>query len=87
MRCLRRVPTAEVTALGTEYGLEATLVPSRGYPIHMIPRVAMPRRLTLEHRDPAHTLVQAVRATLPSSRAPIQMSLSDSVATWRCPPT
>ncbi len=60
---VRRLPTAEVTALGTEYGLEATLVPARGYPIHMIPRVAMPRRLTLGIASLPPRMVKAVRAT------------------------
>lgn len=60
---MRRVPTAEVTALGTEYGLEATLIPGRGYPIHMIPRVAMPRRPTLGIVTLPARMLQAVRAT------------------------
>jgi len=60
---MRRVPSAEVTALGTEYGLEATLVPGRGYPIHMIPRVAMPRHPTLSIATLPARMLKAVRAT------------------------
>jgi len=59
---MRRVPDAQVTALGTKYGLEATLIPSRGYPIHMIPRVAMPRRPTLDFATLPSRMLTAVRA-------------------------
>ena len=43
---LRRDPTTVVTALGTATGLEARLVPSRGYALAEIPRVPLPRRPT-----------------------------------------
>src|SRR6478672_8705175 len=43
--CLRRRnPDLEVTALGTDTGLESTLVPPRGYPLKTIPKVAFPRK-------------------------------------------
>ncbi len=43
--CLRRRdPGVRVTALGTATGLEAELVPARGYPLETIPKVAFPRR-------------------------------------------
>jgi len=42
----RRDPDVEVTALGTQAGLEARLVPARGYPLAFVPKVAMPRRPT-----------------------------------------
>lgn len=45
---LRRCPDASVTALGTERGLEGTLVPQRGYPLELIPPVPLPRKLTPE---------------------------------------
>jgi UDP-N-acetylglucosamine--N-acetylmuramyl-(pentapeptide) pyrophosphoryl-undecaprenol N-acetylglucosamine transferase len=35
---------AVVTALGTERGLDTTLVPARGYPLELIPPVPFPRR-------------------------------------------
>ncbi|NLU82921.1 undecaprenyldiphospho-muramoylpentapeptide beta-N-acetylglucosaminyltransferase [Rhodococcus sp. HNM0569] len=41
-------PTATVTALGTERGLETTLVPERGYPLELIPPVPLPRKLTAD---------------------------------------
>ena len=40
---LRRHPDAVVTALGTESGLETTLMPARGIPLRLIPKVTMPR--------------------------------------------
>jgi UDP-N-acetylglucosamine--N-acetylmuramyl-(pentapeptide) pyrophosphoryl-undecaprenol N-acetylglucosamine transferase len=43
--CLRRRdPDMVVTALGTESGLEARLVPERGYPLLTVPKVPLPRR-------------------------------------------
>lgn len=43
--CLRRRdPDVAVSALGTAEGLEARLVPERGYPLLDIPRVPFPRR-------------------------------------------
>jgi UDP-N-acetylglucosamine--N-acetylmuramyl-(pentapeptide) pyrophosphoryl-undecaprenol N-acetylglucosamine transferase len=43
--CLRRrEPAMTVSALGTETGLEARLVPDRGYPLLTVPRVPLPRR-------------------------------------------
>lgn len=40
----RREPGARVLALGTTTGLEAELVPARGYELRPVPRVPMPRR-------------------------------------------
>jgi len=40
---LRRHPDAVVTALGTDSGLETTLVPARGIEVRLIPKVTMPR--------------------------------------------
>jgi UDP-N-acetylglucosamine--N-acetylmuramyl-(pentapeptide) pyrophosphoryl-undecaprenol N-acetylglucosamine transferase len=43
---LRRAdPSAQITALGTERGLDTTLIPARGYPLELIPPVPLPRRL------------------------------------------
>ena len=43
--CLRRRdPDIRVTALGTEQGLEARLVPARGYELRTVPKVPLPRR-------------------------------------------
>ena len=40
----RRHPDIRVTALGTEEGLEARLVPARGYDLAVVPKVPLPRR-------------------------------------------
>ncbi|EME21727.1 undecaprenyldiphospho-muramoylpentapeptide beta-N-acetylglucosaminyltransferase [Rhodococcus triatomae] len=46
---LRRLdPSVTVTALGTERGLETTLVPERGYPLELIPPVPLPRKPTTD---------------------------------------
>lgn len=42
----RRRPDVRITVLGTAQGLEAELVPARGYPLVTIPRVPLPRRPT-----------------------------------------
>ncbi|SHK85553.1 UDP-N-acetylglucosamine-N-acetylmuramylpentapeptide N-acetylglucosamine transferase [Pseudonocardia thermophila] len=44
----RLVPDARVTALGTEKGLDTTLIPARGYPLELIPPVPLPRKPTVE---------------------------------------
>ena len=44
----RRDPAIGLTVLGTATGLEARLVPERGYPLVEIPRVPLPRRPSLD---------------------------------------
>ena len=41
---LRRHPGLRVTALGTESGLEARLVPAHGLDLRFVPKVPLPRR-------------------------------------------
>jgi UDP-N-acetylglucosamine--N-acetylmuramyl-(pentapeptide) pyrophosphoryl-undecaprenol N-acetylglucosamine transferase len=41
---VRLSPGARVTALGTERGLDTTLIPPRGYPLELIPPVPLPRK-------------------------------------------
>ena len=41
---VRAFPDAKVTALGTERGLESTLIPARGFDLKMIPAVPVPRK-------------------------------------------
>jgi UDP-N-acetylglucosamine--N-acetylmuramyl-(pentapeptide) pyrophosphoryl-undecaprenol N-acetylglucosamine transferase len=43
---MRVAPGARVTALGTERGLDTTLIPPRGYPLELIPPVPLPRKPT-----------------------------------------
>jgi UDP-N-acetylglucosamine--N-acetylmuramyl-(pentapeptide) pyrophosphoryl-undecaprenol N-acetylglucosamine transferase len=40
-------PGTEIVALGTETGIEARLVPARGYRLHPVPKVPLPRRPSL----------------------------------------
>jgi UDP-N-acetylglucosamine--N-acetylmuramyl-(pentapeptide) pyrophosphoryl-undecaprenol N-acetylglucosamine transferase len=40
----RRHPGIRLTALGTQEGLEARLVPARGYDLRVVPKVPLPRR-------------------------------------------
>lgn len=44
----RRDPALGLSALGTAEGLEARLVPLRGYPLAVVPKVPLPRRPTLD---------------------------------------
>ncbi|MDD2858653.1 MAG: UDP-N-acetylglucosamine--N-acetylmuramyl-(pentapeptide) pyrophosphoryl-undecaprenol N-acetylglucosamine transferase [Candidatus Nanopelagicales bacterium] len=39
-------PAIQITVIGSERGLEQSLVPARGYPLITVPSVAMPRRLS-----------------------------------------
>ncbi|MFW0873379.1 undecaprenyldiphospho-muramoylpentapeptide beta-N-acetylglucosaminyltransferase [Rhodococcoides corynebacterioides] len=56
-------PAVRVTALGTERGLETTLVPDRGYPLELIPPVPLPRRLSRPLLALPANVVRSVRAT------------------------
>lgn len=57
-----RHPQVRVTALGTRTGLEARLVPERGYPLAFVPKVAFPRRPGRAALRFPSSLVAAVRA-------------------------
>ena len=61
--CLRRRdPDVVVTALGTAAGLEARLVPERGYPMLEVPKVPFPRRPSGDLLRLPANLRRAVRA-------------------------
>ncbi len=61
--CLRRRdPDLRVTALGTAEGLEARLVPERGYELLTVPKVPMPRRPGGDLARLGPRLAAAVRA-------------------------
>lgn len=66
---------ATVTALGTERGLETTVVPARGYPLELIPPVPLPRRPTVDLLKLPLRVVGAVRRT----RAVLQRVQADVV--------
>ncbi len=59
----RRDPATVLTALGTTTGLEARLVPARGYDLAEIPRVPLPRRPTLDLLRVPGRVSAAVRQT------------------------
>ncbi|MGH3947439.1 MAG: glycosyltransferase, partial [Pseudonocardiaceae bacterium] len=44
----RAAPEARITVLGTERGLETSLVPERGYPLELIPPVPLPRKPSMD---------------------------------------
>ena len=61
---LRRLdPAVGITALGTKTGLEARLVPERGYDLATVPRVPLPRRPTLDLLRLPAAVAGAVRET------------------------
>lgn len=60
---VRLAPSTRVFALGTATGLEARLVPARGYPLLEIDRVPLPRRPTLDLLRVPGRLGGAVRQT------------------------
>jgi UDP-N-acetylglucosamine--N-acetylmuramyl-(pentapeptide) pyrophosphoryl-undecaprenol N-acetylglucosamine transferase len=55
-------PTTKVLVLGTASGIETRLVPARGYVLHEIPRVPLPRRPSLTALRLPADLLAAVRA-------------------------
>lgn len=73
---LRRLaPETTITALGTSRGLEASLVPARGYPLELVPRVRVPRRPT-----PGLVTVPAkLRAAVKAAGAVLDRTGADAV--------
>ena len=59
----RRNPQTQVLALGTERGLEVTLVPARGYELAVIPPVPMPRSLNSDLVTLPRRLMKSVAET------------------------
>lgn len=68
-------PQIRVTALGTQRGLETTLVPERGYPLALIPPVPLPRKLTAD----LARLPWRVRAAVVQTRAVLAETEADVV--------
>jgi UDP-N-acetylglucosamine--N-acetylmuramyl-(pentapeptide) pyrophosphoryl-undecaprenol N-acetylglucosamine transferase len=58
----RKDPQVSVSALGTAEGLEARLVPLRGYPLAVVPKVPLPRRPTVDLLRVPGRLRAAVKA-------------------------
>jgi UDP-N-acetylglucosamine--N-acetylmuramyl-(pentapeptide) pyrophosphoryl-undecaprenol N-acetylglucosamine transferase len=75
---------AVITVLGTEAGLEGTLVPEAGYPLHVVERVPLPRRPSLDLLRLPGRLAGAVRAAdraLTASGAQVVVGFGGYVAT------
>ena len=83
--CLRRRdPGVVVTALGTAAGLEARLVPERGYPLIEVPKVPFPRRPSGDLLRLPANLRRAVRAAedaIDSTGADVVVGFGGYVAT------
>ena len=83
--CLRRRnPDIAVTALGTAEGLEARLVPERGYDLATVPKVPLPRRPSADLARLPGNLRAAVRAAddaITSSRAEVVVGFGGYVST------
>lgn len=80
----RRHPDATLTVLGTASGLEADLVPARGYPLHEVPRVPLPRRPTADWLRLPGRLAAAVRSAetaLTSTGAQVVVGFGGYVST------
>ena len=72
-----------ITALGTQRGLETTLVPARGYRLELIPPVPLPRKPTLDLlRLPARVVrsVRRTRAVLDATDADVLVGFGGYVA-------
>lgn len=79
----RLEPTAQITALGTERGLDTTLIPARGYPLELIPPVPLPRRLNralLAAPGRLRSAVRAAAAVLDRSGAEVVVGFGGYVA-------
>lgn len=72
---LRDTYGAEVTALGTEKGLETTIVPARGFPLELIEPVPIPRKKPLKLLGVPPKLVRSVSQT----RAVLKKTQADAV--------
>lgn len=83
--CLRRRdPDVRITALGTAEGLEARLVPERGYPLLAVPKVPFPRRPSADLFRLPGNLRRAVRAAedaLDSTGAEVVVGFGGYVST------
>ena len=76
-------PTIRITALGTERGLETTLVPDRGYELRLIPAVPLPRKpskdlLTLPGR--MRSAITATRAIIADREVDVVVGFGGYVA-------
>ncbi|GAB2461847.1 UDP-N-acetylglucosamine--N-acetylmuramyl-(pentapeptide) pyrophosphoryl-undecaprenol N-acetylglucosamine transferase [Jatrophihabitans fulvus] len=79
----RLAPDAEITALGTERGLDTTLIPARGYPLELIPPVPLQRKLNgalLRTPVALRASVRAAAAVIERTRAQVVVGFGGYVA-------
>ncbi|MFC7491995.1 MULTISPECIES: undecaprenyldiphospho-muramoylpentapeptide beta-N-acetylglucosaminyltransferase [unclassified Knoellia] len=83
--CLRRrEPDVRITALGTAEGLEARLVPARGYDLEVIPKVPMPRKPSaalLRLPGSLRRAIQAADDAMSSAEAQVVVGFGGYVST------
>lgn len=75
--------SAEITALGTEKGLDTTLIPARGYPLELVPPVPLPRKIgrpLLATPARLRESVAAARGVLERVRAEVVVGFGGYVA-------
>lgn len=76
-------PATEITALGTERGLDTVLIPARGYPLELIPPVPLPRKLNkalLAAPARLRASVHAAGSVLDRTRAEVVVGFGGYVA-------
>lgn len=79
-----RNPEAKIVVLGTKEGLEAQLVPARGYELWQIPKVPLPRKPTPDYlRLPGRlkAAVQSAEAAIKSINAQVVIGFGGYVST------
>ena len=79
-----RNPEAVLTVLGTQSGLEADLVPARGYPLRFVPKVPLPRRPSGEWvalPGKLKAAVDAAGAVIDETRAEVVVGFGGYVST------
>lgn len=80
----RRDPQIRITVLGTAEGLEADLVPARGYPLRVVPKAPLPRRPSrtmLAFPGVLRTALARTRAVLEEVGADVVVGFGGYVAT------
>lgn len=80
----RRVPDVHILCLGTAVGLEATLIPARGYDFAVIPKVPLPRKPSADLLRLPATLTAAVRtatAAIHTAQADVVVGFGGYVST------
>lgn len=76
-------PESQITALGTEKGLDTRLIPARGYKLELIPPVPLPRKPTtdlLRLPGKVHDAVSRVREVLRQVEADVVVGFGGYVA-------